>query len=628
MALRAKSLLYAGFQFLALVTAAPTAEDYVRRRSLLLGSNFGVPNINATYDYVIVGGGNAGLTIAARLSEGGNSSVAVVEAGSFYEITNGNVSQIPLNDVTWTGKSPLDTNPLIDWSFTTTPQVGALNASVHYARGKTLGGCSARNYMAYQRGTIDSYQQWADQVGDQSYAWNNFLPYFEKSVTFTPPNPTYRLANATPQYDAATLGNGSPLSVTFPNWANAYSTWAQRGLKQIGIHPINGFTSGKLIGSAWLALTVNQTQGTRASSETQYLRPALGRSNLYVYVDTLATRILFADDCPTKATAVEVQSGNLKYILTAKKEVIVAAGAFQSPQLLMVSGIGPKATLDKFNIPVIADRPGVGGNMWDHVLFGPSYRVSVITASELANSPTFAPENIEAFHDNPAHGIFTSNGADFLAWEKVPPHLRASFSPATKAALAQFPSDWPELEFLFVGGYFGYQENYIRDAPVDGYNYATIAMALIAPLSRGNISISSADMNDQPLINPNWLADPADAEVAVAAYKRARELAATPAMQEIIIGQEYFPGLNVSTDAEILHLIRQSLNSVFHAVGTCAMGKTNDSMAVVDNYARVIGTENLRVVDASAFPFLVPGHPMSTVYALAEKISDDIRSGS
>lgn len=184
--------------------------------------------------------------------------------------------------------------------------------------------------MAYQRGTIDSYQQWADQVGDQSYTFQNFLPYFEKSVDFTPPNPEFRLSNATPQYDLATLGKGSPLSVTFPNWANAWSTWAHKALKQIGVFPINGFTSGHLIGSSYLALTVNQTMGTRASSETAFLRPALGRTNLLVYVQTLATRILFAKGC-ARATGVEVQSGNVKYILSAKKEVIVSAGAFQVP---------------------------------------------------------------------------------------------------------------------------------------------------------------------------------------------------------------------------------------------------------------------------------------------------------
>lgn len=164
-----------------------------------------------------------------------------------------------------------------------------------------------------------------------------------------------------------------------------------------------------------------------------------------------------------------------------------------------------------------------------------------------------------------------------------------------------------------IAGYFGDQNNFITGAPNDGYNYASSIVALVAPLSRGNISISSANMADQPLINPNWLTDPADVQVAIAGYKRVRQMFATKAMAPVLIGPEYFPGPSVQTDAELLHIIRQSLNTVFHAAATCSMGKTSDPKAVVDSKARVIGVSNLRVVDASAFPFLPPGHPQSTV---------------
>ena len=236
------------------------------------------------------------------------------------------------------------------------------------------------------------------------------------------------------------------------------------------------------------------------------------------------------------------------------------------------------------------------------------------------------------------------------AWEKIPPSARKSFTNQTQTALATFPSDWPEIEYLNVGGYFGYQNNFVTGGPNDGYNYGSIPVALVAPLSRGTIGISSADMADPPIINPNWLTDPADVSVAVAGYKRVRELFATKALAPILIGPEYFPGPSVQTDAEILHLIRQSLNTVFHAAATCSMGKTGDPKAVVDSKARVIGVKNLRVVDASAFPLLPPGHPMATVCknfpasrhtsvemilmlllspdALAEKIADDIKNGS
>ena len=221
--------------------------------------------------------------------------------------------------------------------------------------------------MAYQRGTKDSYQMWADQVGDQDYSWDKFLPYFEKSLNFTPPNMSKRAANATPDYDTSTLGSGNgPLSTTFTNYANAFSSWVQKGFKEIGILPRKGFTSGELFGSAYVVATVEPITQTRESSETAFLQPALAKSNLIVYTQTLAKKVLFSGN--KTATGVEVHTAGLTYQLQAKKEVIISAGAFQSPQLLMVSGVGPQAALKQHNIPVVADRPGVGQNMWVRIV--------------------------------------------------------------------------------------------------------------------------------------------------------------------------------------------------------------------------------------------------------------------
>lgn len=174
---------------------------------------------------------------------------------------------------------------------------------------------------------------------------------------------------------------------------------------------------------------------------------------------------------------------------------------------------------------------------------GPSYRVNVVTANSLAN-PAFASE-ATALYDNNQSGILTNSGGDFGAWEKLPQKLRSGLSHDALDSLATFPADWPEIEYLSISGFLGYQENPVGGQPTDGYNYASVAMALVAPLSRGSIDISSADMADQPLINPQWLTHPTDQAVAVAAYKRVRELFATPAMRSIQIGSEYFPGTNV-----------------------------------------------------------------------------------
>lgn len=454
--------------------------------------------------------------------------------------------------------------------------------------------------------------------------------------------------NATPQYDVRTLGaGGQPLDITFPNYALSFSTWIQKGLEVIGIKPINGFTSGQLLGSAFNIATINQTTGLRESSETAFLQPALDRPNLVIYIHTLGKKILFEK---ATATGVLVDTGDQTLTISAKKEVILSAGALQSPQLLMVSGIGPKATLLRHNIPIITERLGVGQNLWigvrlcpflisrplmmyeDHVLFGPTYNTSLITDSALGQ-PAYLNEAMQLFATEQS-GLLSNPGSDFLgesssfqqtrlatshtqspnvAWEKLPLPSRKSFSRRTKADLSTFPSDWPEIEFLSVGAYFGLQENYVTGAPHDTNQYGTLAVAIVAPLSRGNISISSPDTADQPLINPNWLTHPTDQQVAVAAYKRAREVFSTPVMQKVIVGPEIFPGTQVQTDQEILDTIRLSFNTVYHAAATNNMGRKGDAMAVVDSKCRVYGVERLRVVDASSFPFLPPGHPMSTV---------------
>lgn len=466
--------------------------------------------------------------------------------------------------------------------------------------------------MVYQRGTVGSYQNWADAVGDQSYAWKNFLPYFQKSVTFTPPDMSLRFANATPQYDAqaASGGNKGPLSVTFSHYAQAFGTWATKGFQQIGIPVINGFLSGQLIGQSVSTFTINATTMHRDSSETSFLAQGLKNPALTVHPLTLAKQILF--DANKKATGVRVNTAGDSYVLSANKEVILTAGTFNSPQLLMVSGVGPAATLQGLNIPVVANRPAVGQGMQDHLFYDIAYRVNGITLTALSNSPTFAAAQAELYN-NQAAGLYTSPDTDVIAWEKIPDSLRQNWSNQTKTALAAYPADWPEAEYLSISSYLGNMQNSRSPGPLDGFNYASLCAALVAPRSRGNLTITSADTSIAPLINPNYLTEQSDVDIVVAAFKRIRQFYATKAMQSFVIGDEYYPGKAVATDAQIEDHIRSNFNTIWHAVSTCAMGAVNDPNAVVDTQARVIGVESLRVVDASAFPLLPPGHPMSTV---------------
>ncbi|KAL9625685.1 MAG: hypothetical protein Q9160_000003 [Pyrenula sp. 1 TL-2023] len=550
----------------------------------LIGSHFGVPYFNATFDYVVIGGGTAGLAVASRLAENTSNSVAVVEAGSLYELDNGNLSTVPGYGAYWLGTAPTERNPLVDWEIYTEPMRGLNNRNLLYTQGKTLGGSSARNLLLYMRSTIGAYQKWADTVGDASYTWENMLPFLQKSVAFDPPNSTLRLRNDTTLYNTSSFGaNSGPVHVAYPNFADPIDGWIERALSELGLPSIPGFTSGQLIGYAENVHTIDGKTQTRTTSETGFLRQALVRQlNMAIYHRTLAKRILF--DTNKAASGV---------------------------QMLMVSGIGPSDTLQNYGIPVISNRPGVGQNMWDHVIVGSAYEVDVLTHSAMQN-PTFSAQQVELYLANRT-GMLTQNGAGVIGWEKLPRNLRASLSNTTLQGLSQLPSDWPEIEFLFLDAYSGYMTDLLTGAPEDGKMYCSSSAGLIAPFSRGNVTINSTDTADNPIVQPNLLGDPRDQEMAVAAFKRAREVFNNPAMAPVIIGEEAFPGLNVSTDAQILNFVKDSGFTVYHAAATNAMGLANDTAAVVDSKARVIGVDGLRVVDISAFPFLLPGHPQGVV---------------
>ncbi|KAK4183404.1 gmc oxidoreductase [Podospora australis] len=605
----------------AVAVPVETTEEEIREA---LGERAGRFGLDATFDYVIVGGGTAGLALANRLSADPKITVAVIERGGFYQITNPLLGRTPAGDVLFVGADPSDTNPLVDWNFVTEPQAGANGREIHYARGKCLGGSSARNFMIYQRGTKQSYQKWADAVGDPSYTWDALQPHFKKSVSFTPPSDT-RFPNASAEFNVEAFSRtaGGPLQVSYSNYAQPFSTWMEPALNEIGVKPTEDFNSGTLMGAQYCSSSIRPESQTRDSSQTSFLREAMWRKNLKVYMLTLAKKIIF--DNNKRATAVEVDSqpfGLFTYKIRARKEVILSAGAFQSPQLLMVSGIGPKAELAKHKIPVIVDRPGVGQGMQDHVFFGPTWRVNVETLTRLANDPLYVLSEFGKYSLK-QEGVLANPVCDFLGWEKLP---RNRISRAAARILdATFPPDWPEVEFLSAAGYVGDFSNLFTTQPKDGFMYATILGGLVAPLSRGTVTLRSADTADLPLIDPRWLTDPTDISVAIGLYKRLREAFDSDAMQPVLADKkEYFPGPAVQTDSQILNTIQNTVMTIWHASCTCRMGKTSDPMAVVDNKAKVIGVQGLRVVDASSFALLPPGHPQSTVYMLAEKIVADI----
>ena len=273
----------------------------------------------------------------------------------------------------------------------------------------------------------------------------------------------------------------------------------------------------------------------------------------------------------------------------------------------MVSGVGPEETLEELGIDVVADRPGVGQNMMDHVLVGPTYAVGVTTHNSLAD-PEFLANAIEQYETNRT-GMLTNSGGDVAAFLKLP---ASSVSNSTFADLqTSFPEDWPNIEWLVLDAYFGAGTD-TGSGISDNKQYVASSVGLVSTFSRGNITINSADMADDPVISPNWLTDPRDQDMAIAAFRYGRALFDAKVIQHVV-ESEAFPGRNITSDEQIWDIITQSANSVYNAAGTCKMGQLADPMAVVSSTGKVIGVEKLRLVDASAFPILPPGQPIGTV---------------
>ncbi|CAL3966247.1 unnamed protein product [Diplocarpon coronariae] len=582
--------------------------------SYLIGSFSGVPLVNESYDSVVVGGGTAGLVVATRLAENLNETVAVIEAGASNEYSNGNQSQIPFYSTKYVSADPTDVQPLIDWGLVTIPQpvrrhderpgdqvvdlrLATRQPGYPLRTGKMyrrepgeksvdipqVRSCRASAELAnnIHRRSSGSYDAWAEQVGDDAFARDHMLQYFQKSVNFTTPNRKKRPANATMDQlfnTSAYSPAGGPLHVFHPNGALGISSCGQQAFTAAGFPASDGFSGGVLNGSQWTPFTVDPENQQRSSSGASLLQDSLynSRLNLKVCQSTQAMIVVFSDHKTT--TGVNVSTAGYPYMIKARKEVILSAGAvrfphtirdwrltskFHSPQLLIVSSVGPAETLGKYNISVVKDLPDVGQNTWKFVL-------------KLTSEP---------------------------GWEKFPASYRASFSAATQAFLDKLPADSPEVEYAINGN-----ARSIASGSGDKNNYATIGVLLVSTASRRKVTIASGSMLDMPVISVNWLFDKRDQVMAVQAYRRAREIW-SPFDPSVKISPEHAPGADVTGYAEILkYVTHEAVGAIHHATSTGMMGRANPSMAVVDSRGQVFGVQNLRIIDSSSFAFTPPGH--------------------
>ncbi len=492
------------------------------------------------------------MTVAERLSEDPSLSIAVIEAGSFYELDNGNLSQIPAFYAKNFNQTPVaDTiQPLIDWGDILEPQTGLGGRRFHYSQGKTLGGSSGRNSNIFTRGTVGWFKRVANAVGDPSWEWDNVLPYYKKSVQFTPPNQEKIGQGNEITFDPGAYGPGGPLQVTYSNYYQPMNRGLIKGFTDLGFKALQDLVSGTMIGWGYIAVTIDPATQLKDSSETAFLQTALGNSTLKVYKNTYAKKIVF--DNSKRATAVQVETGGLSYTLEAVKEVIVSAGVTRSPQVLMVSGVGPASILQQHNIPVVQDLQ-VGQNWQDHCAFEFQYKMNVGGNAALEGDKQYLYESTEQFITS-QEGPLTNWGGDILGFEKLPEPYRSALDNNTLRDLAAF-GDEPEYEFLTAS----------HGPQMATESYVTFTPAILTVISKGTIDLISADTADNPKIDPKSFQSPTELKLGIQMYKRMQEFINATGLTE---GPELKAG-PATTDEEILKALQTTGLPWYHGVGSC-----------------------------------------------------------
>ncbi len=523
------------------------------------------------FDYVIVGAGSAGCVLANRLSADGKNSVLLLEAGP----KDSNLwIHVPL------GYGKLFKDNSVNWMYQTEPEPGLGGRQVFQPRGKVLGGSSSINGLLYVRGQHEDYDRWR-QHGNAGWGYEDVLPYFKKAENQQRGADKYH-------------GAGGPLPVSDWRHADPLSEAFVAAAAETGIPANPDFNGATQEGSGLFQTTTRR--GRRASTAFSYLRPAKGRGNLHVETSALAQRILFEG---RRARAVEYRQGSSLRTARARNEILVSGGAYNSPQLLQLSGVGPAELLKQHGIGVVLDASGVGNDLQDHMQVRLVTRCAQrVTLNDIVNHPVrrlMAGVQYAALRKGPLTIAAGTSGAFF----KTNPRLA---SPDIQIHFLPFSTDKMGEKLHSFSGF-------------------SASVCQLRPESRGSLRIKSADPTVPPEIRINYLATETDRSAFIDGIKILRKILSAPALKPYTI-EEVDPGAKVLSDEELLNYCRRTGSTVYHPTSTCRMG--NDPLAVVDQRLRVRGIEGLRVVDASIMPDLMSGNTNAPTIMIAEKASDMI----
>ena len=535
--------------------------------------------IDGEYDYIIVGAGSAGCLLANRLSADADRRVLVLEAGGR---DNWIWFHIPVGYLFAIG------NPRSDWCFKTEPEEGLNGRSLSYPRGKVIGGSSAINAMVYMRGQAADYDHWR-QLGLTGWGWDDVLPYFKQ-------HEDHFLGKS----DLHGIGGELPVQEPRVRWdlLDAFRTAAE----QANIKSVPDFNTGDNEGIC--AFHVNQKRGRRWSAAAAFLKPVLKRPNLRLETGCLVEGVVFEGK---RAVGVRWRQGNESFLARCRGEVILAAGSIGSTQIMLLSGVGPAQQLTGHGIPVVADRPGVGANLQDHLQLRLIYKVDGIRT---LNERYHAPFGLAGML---AEYVLFRRGPLTMAPSQLGLFTRSD--PDRARANLQYHIQPLSLER------FG--------EPLHAFPAFTASVANLQPTSRGHVRLRSRDPADPPAIKPNYLSTDEDRRIAAHSIRVTRRIVAQPALAPYH-PDEYLPGAALRDDDEqaLVKAAGDIGTTIFHPVGTAKMGLASDPMMVVDGDLRVAGVERLRVIDASVMPTITSGNTNAPTMMIAEKGAAAIRAAA